>query len=225
MASFEQHVNGAVIASGLAVIPLYSASIVDINQTLALFSLGILGGVLPDVDSDNSKPIQISFRILSIFLPLIAILTTVNISAISNILLMWVIYSLVLHFGVFQLFLASTHHRGIFHSIPMGGLMALLLLYLFHEILGFDSGFSILSGIFLFFGFLIHLLLDEVVSLNLLGKDIKKSFGSAMKIYDKNNLIGTFILYAGIAGLLFVLRDMDVSIFAKLTTLLKEIKY
>jgi len=224
MASFEQHVNGAVIASGIAVIPLYSASIVDINQTLALFSLGIFGGVLPDIDSDNSKPIQISFRILSIFLPLIAILMTVNTSSIANILFMWVIYSLILHFGVFQLFLASTHHRGIFHSIPMGALIALLLVYLFHDILHFKSAFAILSGMFIFFGFLIHLLLDEIVSLNLLGKDMKKSFGSAMKLYDKNNIIGTLILYAGVGGLLFVLQHLDVSVFTDIATLFKEIK-
>jgi hypothetical protein len=224
MASFEQHVNAAVVGAGVAVVPLYSASIVDINQTIALFSLGILGGVLPDVDSDNSMPIQISFRILSIFLPLIAILTTVHTLSVSMILLMWVFYSLILHFVIFKLFLASTHHRGIFHSIPMGLFMALLVVYLFQNILMFKSTFAILSGLFIFFGFFIHLLLDEIVSLNLLGKHMKKSLGSAMKLYAKNNLIGTFILYAGIGGLLYVLH-LDMNIFKEIFTLFKHLKY
>lgn len=224
MASFEQHVNAAVVASGVAVVPLYSASIVDINQTVALFSLGILGGVLPDVDSDNSKPVQISFRILSIFLPLIAILTTLHTLSVTKILLMWVFYSLILHFVIFKLFLASTHHRGIFHSIPMGALMALLVVYLFQEILKFQTVFAILSGLFIFYGFFIHLLLDEIVSLNLLGKHMKKSLGSAMKLYDRNNLIGTSILYVAIAGLLFVL-NLDITIFEKIFVSFQHLKY
>jgi hypothetical protein len=224
MASFEQHVNAAVVASGVAVVPLYSASVVDINQTVALFSLGILGGVLPDIDSDNSKPIQISFRILSIFLPLIAILTTVNTLSVTTILLMWIFYSLILHFVIFKFFLASTHHRGIFHSIPMGLFIALLVVYLFQNILMSKSIFSILSGLFIFYGFFIHLLLDEIVSLNLLGKHMKKSLGSAMKLYDKNNLIGTFILYAGSVGLLLILH-LDMTIFKEIFTLFKHLKY
>lgn len=69
MASFEQHVNVAVIATGVTIVPFYSSGVVDTSQSLVLLAFGVFGGVLPDLDSDSSKPVQIAFRILSIFLP------------------------------------------------------------------------------------------------------------------------------------------------------------
>jgi len=224
MASFEQHVNFAVITAGIAVVPLFSGGLVTLGESVGLFSLGILGGILPDVDSDNSKPIQISFRILSIFLPLLAILLTLKSSSISTILLMWLFYSLILHFGVFRLFLAATHHRGIFHSIPMGVFLSLLLFYLLVKIFHYTALFSLLCGVLLLYGFLIHLLLDEFVSLNLLGKHMKKSFGSAMKLYDKNNPVGTVFLYMAIALLLF-LNPIDPQLFSDIGVHFRELKY
>ena len=224
MASFEQHVNGAVLATGVLVVPFYSASVVDINEALVLFCLGILGGVLPDIDSDNSKPIQISFKILSIFVPFIVILSTISILSVTNILFIWLASSLVLHFGVFRVFLSITSHRGIFHSIPMGILFGLITIFLFNTILNLDSVFATLSGIFLFVGFMVHLLLDELVSLNVLGLHIKKSFGTAVKLYDKNNAIGSIGLYIAIAILSFVV-SIDFDVFESIANSFENIKF
>lgn len=47
-------------------------------------------------------------------------------------------------------------------------------------------------------GFLIHLILDEIVSLNAFGMSFKKSLGSALKIYDKNNHLGSILIYIAI---------------------------
>ena len=50
MALFEQHVNIAVIATGITIAPLYSAGLIDTNQSIILLGLGLLGGILPDLD-------------------------------------------------------------------------------------------------------------------------------------------------------------------------------
>lgn len=202
MALFDQHVNGAVIASGVIVSALFASSLVGISEALSLLTIGIIGGVLPDLDSSNSKPVQITFRIFSIFLPFIVILTFIKDLPLIYIFAIWLFCSLLLEYFIFALFLKVTRHRGIFHSVPMGVLMGLLLynsLYLFTDT---TKNVAFLSGFMLFYGYIVHLLLDEIVSLNALGMRVKKSFGTAMKLYDKKNLIGTAILYLGIYALI-----------------------
>ena len=204
MASFEQHLNSAVVATGVAIAPLYSSNLIDMDQALGLLVFGIFGGVLPDIDSENSKPLQVCFKILSIFLPLVAILTLLDSLSISKMLAIWGVSSLLLHFIIFRLFINITSHRGIFHSIPMGLLYSLGIYFIFSKLLEFDMLYSMLCGIFLFLGYIVHLLLDELVSLNALGISIKKSFGTALKLYDKNNLIGTIVVYSLIIVFLFI---------------------
>ncbi len=223
MASFEQHVNGAVIATGVAIAPLHSASLLDINQSLIVLCLGIVGGILPDLDSDNSKPIQIVFKMLSIFLPLIILLSVFNNLSLLELVGYWLISSLVLHLTLFKLFLVLTTHRGIFHSIPMGIVVGQVTVYIFYSVLDFSLVFSTIAGGFIIFGFIIHLLLDEAVSLNALGLNVKNSFGTALKFYDKNNLAGTMLLYA-LIGAFFFLTPLKLEVFSEIFEIMKNIR-
>ena len=195
MANFEQHVNGAVLGSGLLIVPLYSSGILSMGEAGTLLALGMLGGILPDLDSDNSKPVQIAFRILSLFLPLFFILGTAVNYTIVEFLLFWLGSSVGLYFIFHFVLLKLTTHRGIFHSIPMGILFAQFTILIGYHLFELELYFATLSGLFVFIGFVIHLLLDEFVSLNALGMSIKKSFGTALKLYDKKNMIGTFVVY------------------------------
>ena len=136
--------------------------------------------------------------------------------SILAIIAIWFFSSLLLHLTLFKIFLTLTSHRGIFHSIPMGLLFAELTTLLFYKVLYVDATFSITAGAFLFFGFILHLLLDELFSINALGLSIKKSFGSALKLYDKNNIIGTIILYALVASLYSIIpvqNDIFINVF------------
>jgi len=224
MASFEQHLNSAVVISGITIAPLYASSLIDMNQSLGLLALGMIGGVLPDLDSETSKPLQISFKILSIFLPLLAILSLLQEFTISKILFIWGLSFVILNYGVFKIFSHITVHRGVLHSIPMGLVVGLGIIYLTSVILEFSPIFSILSGCFITLGFFIHLLLDELVSLNALGMHIKNSFGTAFKLYDKNNIPGSVVLYIIIAVLLFLI-PIDTSIFIDIYNSFENIKF
>jgi len=223
MASFEQHVNGAVIATGVMIVPLHSASTIDKTESLILLGLGLVGGVLPDLDSDNSKPIQIVFKIFSIFFPLIIILSLSEDLSLAYLIAYWLISILVLRLTLFQLFISFTTHRGIFHSIPMGVVFGQITTLVFYKTFGFDLVFSTIAGTFLFFGFIVHLLLDEFVSLNALGMKIKKSFGTAFKLYDKNNPLGTVLLYIFIFGFFFFI-PLKMEIFLDIFEVIKNIK-
>ena len=223
MASFEQHVNGAVIATGVVIAPLYSASLIDATQSIIVLALGIVGGVLPDLDSDNSKPIQIVFKMFSIFFPLIVLLSISKNLSLAYLIGFWLISTLVLRLTIFKLFLLLTSHRGIFHSIPMGVVFGQITTIIFYKFLHYDLIFSTIAGIFLLFGFLVHLLLDELVSLNALGMSIKKSFGTAFKLYDKNNLLGTLMLYIFI-GAFFYFIPVRGDVFIDIFNVLKGVK-
>ncbi|MBN2782576.1 MAG: metal-dependent hydrolase [Campylobacterales bacterium] len=223
MASFEQHVNGAVISSGVLIVPLHSASIIQTTESIILLALALIGGVLPDLDSDNSKPIQIVFKIVSIFLPLIVILAIPNDLSIFYLVIYWLLSTLILRITLFQLFISFTTHRGIFHSIPMGIVFAQITTYILYKAFDYDLIFSTISGAFLFFGFIVHLLLDEIVSLNALGIRVKKSFGTAFKFYDSQNIMGTLLLYIFII-LFFIYLPIKIDIFLDIFEVFKNTK-
>ena len=223
MATFQQHVNVAVVATGVMIVPFNSAGVINTSESLVLLGLGLIGGVLPDLDSDNSKPVQITFKMISIFFPLLFVLAIGKDMAIFKILILWLASTILLHQSLFKLFLSLTTHRGIFHTIPMGFIFAQLCVIFFLYVLDSSPLVSVLSGAFLFFGFIIHLLLDELISLNALGSHIKKSFGSAFKFYSKYNPIGSIILYFIIA-ILFYYIDLDLQIYIDLIEPLKNIK-
>ncbi|MDQ7084826.1 MAG: metal-dependent hydrolase [Sulfurovum sp.] len=223
MASFQQHVNISVIASGVLVVPLHSAGLLSIYESLVMLILGVVGGMLPDLDLDHSKPSQIFFRILSIFVPLMILLQFSEEVPVIQMMILWVIFGLFLHFVLRKTLAQMTTHRGIFHTIPMGILFAQMALYTSQELLEQTVFVSSIVAFFIFFGFIIHLLLDEIYSVNFAGIQMKKSFGTALKIYDKNNLIGTAILY--ILILVFLqYAPIESDIFIEILSILKDIK-
>ena len=204
MANFEQHVNIAVLSTGVLIVPLNASGLLTIEQSFITLCLGVLGGILPDLDSDNSKPIQISFKIISIFMPLLILLSLSNQHLpILHMIGIWLASSLILRLTLLKFFVSITKHRGIFHSIPMGIVFAQLTAISFFYFFHFTSFFSTIAGFFLFFGFIIHLLLDELVSLNALGIKVKKSFGTALKFWSSD--IKSVALFYVVAILLFVL--------------------
>ncbi len=215
MASFEQHINTAVVATGILIVPLHSAGLLDIHQSLLALSLGIFGTMLPDLDSNHSKPTQIVFKMSSIFLPLIVLLSIPYILPILYIIGIWILSSIILHYVFFKIFLSITSHRGLFHSIPMGVFFGLSTVLISYNIMDGDKTFSLIAGFFIFFGFMVHLVLDEIFSINVLGLEVKRSFGSALKFYAKNNILGTVLLYALIV-MMFYTISLDESLYINL---------
>ena len=209
MAAFKEHVNIATMAVGVVVITLYSASLLTMYQTLVALFIGILGGILPDIDSDNSAPLQAVFKIFSIIIPLLILLSFFHVMPILKTLLLWIVFAIILKITLFKLFLHFTRHRGIFHSIPMAIFVGELTLLFSYYYIKTGLKVATIYGFIIFFGFIIHLLLDEIYSINAFGTKIKKSFGSALKLYDRNNIIGTLILYILIISIYFLLPNIN----------------
>lgn len=101
-----------------------------------------------------------------------------------------------------------TVHRGSCHSLLFILLCALLTTQVTWELNDQSTPqaatFAWLTGGFILLGGLIHLLLDEIYSVDLNNVTIKRSFGTALKIADFDNKLITLSSIVAIAGLIYV---------------------
>lgn len=186
MANFKTHLQVASIGSGLACSLFYTSGHLSEGEAFLCWIMGTLGGILPDIDSDNSHSLGILFGAFSI----IACGFTA-VAWIHTWPLVWVWGACVLvylgvQFGVRYVFARFTAHRGIFHSL----LACLLFMFLAASggvLLGASSTVSWFLAIFLGFGYCVHLLLDEMFGVDFMNVEIKRSFGSAFKLFDYKN--------------------------------------
>jgi hypothetical protein len=115
-----------------------------------------------------------------------------------------------LRFAFIEVFRKFSRHRGIFHSIPMALIWGLLTTILMYRFFGFNSLVAWVYGILMSLGYLVHLLLDEVYSVDLRNRRIKRSAGSAFKFFSvRNNLdaLKYIFLYSILVGLLMYAPD------------------
>ena len=61
-----------------------------------------------------------------------------------------------------------------------------------------------MGGALVFIGALTHLLLDEIYSIDFAGNRVKRSFGTAMKLYDYKKPASAFLMVCGLAGFMFI---------------------
>ena len=200
MANFQTHFNVAAFGSAVGAGTMYYAGLVDKADATLLFAGGIIGGILPDIDSDNSTPTKIMQYVFANLISFFVLFKYIGMYPILNLLLIW-IGSFMIVMGGFILFNKFTSHRGMFHSIPAGLIFWFAFSLLFYYIFKFDYLVSWYFGMFVFFGYLIHLTLDEIYSIDVAGRRIKKSFGSALKLWSKD--IKSTILFYAVAIILF----------------------
>jgi hypothetical protein len=98
-------------------------------------------------------------------------------------------------------------HRGLVHSIPAAFLFWFMGTIFLHKVFHLSSFRAWMAGFFIFFGFITHLVLDELNSLNLPGRQVKKSFGTALKIGDQSDLKNTAVLYVAVIILFYLTPD------------------
>ena len=209
MADFKTHMMGAALISGVAATALLKTGTVTNQAAVGYFTLGVAGGLLPDIDSDTSIPIRIAFTVLAVACGFLLIFAFGDQLPLLGLMLLGLAGYLVIRYGLFHVFTRLTVHRGLIHSIPAGviaGLATTLLAYRF-----FDTSAALAwsCGAFVLLGFVVHLLLDEFYSVNLMGMKVKRSFGTAFNLGSTGNLLGTAAMYIAIAVLLYVNPPVD----------------
>ena len=184
MANFPTHLAVGIVGSGALATLTLASGMVAPAEIVTLAFAGAVGSVLPDIDLGNSRPSQALFTGLGI---VIAFAVLFNVGYRYSIAEMWVIWTaafLAVRFIGHNVFHHLSHHRGIFHSLLAGLMFASLTAIFYVRGLGHGAGLAWLAGSFVLVGFIIHLVLDEIYSVDFQNEKIKASFGTALKLAD-----------------------------------------
>jgi hypothetical protein len=191
MANFNTHLSVAAIASGLLATVTLKMDLVFESEAVLLTFLGTLGGILPDIDLKYSHPSRIIFSFLGIIAAFATVFAFQEQYAIIELWMSATGVFLLVRYPLWMLFHHYTTHRGAIHSIATAVLFLFITTLISYH--GFQQTAFIawLTGFYIFFGFIIHLLLDELYSVDFVGNTLKRSFGSAMKIIDTKQWISS----------------------------------
>lgn len=204
MANFNTHLSIALAASAGAAITAVNFHVITITDAPWMIAFGAIGGMLPDIDSGHSTPIKLFFTTLALLTLLAVIDVFKNRYPAHWLLLLAAASYLAVRYGALSLFDRFTSHRGIFHSLLTAVFFCLLMVCIACYLLRWDNLHSWLSGLFIGFGFIVHLLLDEVYSVDLSNKRMKKSFGTALKLYSYKNLPASLLMAACTLALVWI---------------------
>ena len=194
MANFNTHLFVASVASiGAAVVAVDVHLITNADIPWLVF-LGTLGGLLPDIDANNSRPVKLLFNVLALMGVAAALHAFKNSYAAHLLLAIAAGTYLFIRYGVFALFNALTVHRGVFHSVLAVLFFSLLMTCISYHFLHWNVLHAWLNGIFIALGFIVHLLLDELYSTDLSNLRIKNSFGTALKLFSYNNMAASALM-------------------------------
>ena len=196
MANFKTHISVAAALSGCLATGFLEVGIATPKDVWLYFALGTLGGILPDIDADNSIPGRILFSFFAMVLAFLTLFSRANFYSIVELSILWMVTYMVVRYIIFQMFAKLTVHRGIFHSILAAVFFYFLTTDISYYLFSLNALNAWVAGLFVFIGYLIHLTLDEMYSVDLIGTKIKKSFGTALKIVSTNMKATSLLLLA-----------------------------
>lgn len=169
MPSFKNHVSFGILSGILAGwIAVNNRIVLNPKLLLPLLVVITLGSILPDLDSDDSKPLKFALETFSILCLALYYLSWQN-SPYSylNLAVGLVGTYVIAKYGIGFLAKKFTHHRGIFHSVPAMLIAALAAVVTF-TYFGFPGADVLFLSMALGLGYFSHLLLDQLA--NLTGK-------------------------------------------------------
>jgi membrane-bound metal-dependent hydrolase YbcI (DUF457 family) len=208
MANFNTHLVVAGGASAVLSGTMLSMEVILPTEAILAFSLGTFGGLMPDIDSDNSKSIGIGFTVISLLVTILAVFMKSSTYSIVEMLIMAGVIFSAIRFGMIDIFRKISRHRGMFHSIPVAFIWGVITAIIMHLFFGLNALISWVYGIMIIWGYIVHLILDEIYSVDLRNKRVKKSSGTAFKFFKlktRTDKIQNLIIYI----FLFLLIDIS----------------
>jgi membrane-bound metal-dependent hydrolase YbcI (DUF457 family) len=188
--NFRQHITCSTV-TGIALGGVGYAFGLPLPTCLLSAGLCSIAGMFPDIDSDTSRSFQECIYLVA---GISAVLFAQRLRQLSIepdiVMLGGGTMLLFVRFGIGELVKRTTTHRGMFHSIPAAIFSGQITFFL--------STGTIEERIFKAFalssGYLSHLILDEMCSVDSNGR-VKKSFGTALKWGDTKKMSATLVLY------------------------------
>ncbi|MBX9588254.1 MAG: metal-dependent hydrolase [Hyphomonadaceae bacterium] len=188
MANFPTHIAVGTVVSGALATVTMAADMVAPQNIVAVTLAGVLGSVLPDIDLKDSRPARAMFAGLGVFFSFAVLFSLERKYSIAEMLILWLGTLLFVRYVARAIFFRISYHRGVWHSILALIFCSLVTAWVYSRLLGRDEGVAWLAAGFLAIGFLTHLILDELYSVDVMDTRIKASFGTALKLFDYKHL-------------------------------------
>jgi LexA-binding, inner membrane-associated putative hydrolase len=184
MANFPTHIAvGTVVSGALATVTL-AADVVAPENLVAVTLAGVLGSVLPDIDLKDSRPSRAMFAGLGVFFAFAVLFSLQQKYSVVEMMILWLGTLVLVRYVAHAFFHRLSAHRGIWHSILAGIFCACATAAIYTSVLGRNEGVAWLAAGFLSIGYLTHLILDEIYSVDVMDTRLKASFGTALKLID-----------------------------------------
>ena len=196
MADFKNHWRFGLLTSSVSATTLAWLEMYNTRLLPMLVIVGWVGSIIPDIDSDTSKPRRLIFDGLCFLLPpaLIYRMPLLHSTPIYAVL-SWALMAVLILKPLKWIFKRYTKHRGVFHSIPAALIYSVACALLaFHEAAPKNLQVSIM--IIGFIGFITHLVLDEIWAVDFNGSlpSRKRSFGTALN-WGGSSVKANYLLY------------------------------
>ncbi|SFV64357.1 hypothetical protein MNB_SV-9-1095 [hydrothermal vent metagenome] len=198
MANFNTHIIVGATISLVVSETLIAMEVLSPTLASVAFFLGTLGSLMPDIDSNHSKSIRVSFSMISILVTMLLISAKSKFYSLAELLIMSLVILGFIRFGIIKFFRLTAKHRGMFHSIPVAFIWGITTAIISNIFIGLTPLISWIFGFMIIIGYLTHLVLDEIYSVDLVNKKIKKSFGTALKLVKTKtpiDKIQTLLIY------------------------------
>ena len=195
MGNFKQHITCSTV-TGVAVAGI--AYHFGFSPPTCLVAAGLcsFAGMLPDIDSDTSKSFQECIYLTAGIGCILSAARLKQFGLDSDFAMFGgAIVFLLIRFVLAPLIKKVTVHRGMIHSIPMAILCGQLV---FFVVTGATVAERFVKAAALTIGFLSHLILDEVYSIDSTGAKLrlKKSFGTALKWTNPKKKGAVMVIYS-----------------------------
>ncbi len=208
MADFKTHITTSSILGciyGAGGFYIYDQ---PLPHSLVAAGLCSVAGMLPDLDSNSGIPQREMLSFVSVVIPMLMLkrFEALGLNAEHMVFIAGVMY-VTIRFGIGGLFRRFTKHRGMWHSVP-AALVAGMVTFMICLTPEFES--RLFKSWAVVLGFVSHLVLDEIYAVNWEGKlpKTKKSFGTALKFWGKDQMPNLFV-YGNFALLVVMILGDD----------------
>ena len=208
MANFATHfVGGAVLGAAVAtgawitgsLTPLWAACVATTTTFAALF---------PDLDADNSIPTRWLWDFCAVGAAALVVVLGWGQLQLAVIGFLAVLVAAVVRYGVAYVFMWFTRHRGLFHTIQAALVVGLLCLHLVARCASAPKAALLWISGGAVVGYVFHLVLDECFSVDLGNARLRRSFGTALKIWDRQAILGSLVLTAICSAWIWQSREL-----------------
>lgn len=209
MAALHKHLSITAAVSLAATWIGLAGGVLDQGSAAACLVIGLVGGLLPDVDADGEKPGRPLVDFIAVALSFLIVLTHYETWSPIALMAGYLGTFMLVHYGAYPCLRSLTVQGGAIHSLPAALLFALASVLIGRYALALPDTLAWSLGSFLLLGYVTHLVVDDLAGANATGERVRRSFGAALKLFNRREPVAFSLLYASLAAAIWLAPSPD----------------